>query len=319
VLPSQFIASSENRLSLEANKSPDNDYIAGYEGDWNNLCVWIKPRNLGELYSKMIDQAKNVIIVSQNCGEHNHLGTCRGWVKDNISILHDKEAHDYFRHKILEPGRAGYDFIDDKIPHWEFAMEPEQITNLERYCNERGKRTVMISTGDWGGFIPAMLYKKMYEKNDLRPEGITFNMYWSCHPFYESEFLRIPVASFEYGADVFVEEFRKLMGSIDFSRKDGEYLLWSDEFSWTRAMNPATRFESWGFPTVYRTDMPSDIWCFGWDQHENPRNPTREYILPKIKQRHGRFREFRHFVSLDELIDIACSVNKVNVTVHKPS
>ena len=314
ILPSQFIASCPNRESAEQNQNPNNLYILGHEMDWGPLCVWIKPLNLGELYAEMIDKADTIIMFSINSGPQNHLGTCRGWVKNNISILDSHTAGPEFSWLMQEPEKAGYYPMHDKIPHWEFAMDVMQIINLEKYCMARGKHTIVISSGDWCGFIPLLLFKKFYEKNGLRPTGITHHAYWSCHPFYESEFLRIPMVSFEYGAPGYVRFYREVIDSINFSEKNSEFITWDGDYNRTSAPNPAKHCESWGFPVRYRTDRPYDIWCYGWEKEEDLINPTREWIVPQLRGK-MHFREF-DYLSPNEVLNIVEPINKVEINVR---
>ena len=314
VLPSQFIASAPNLPFVEESAAPENLYVVGHEADWPDLCVWVKPLNLGELYADIIDQAKNVLILSSHSGDRNQHGTPRAFVKDNISVNGVDSGHHYW--DILKsPEKRGYQRPGDHIPHWEFAMEYQQIVNLEKYCRRRGIRTAMVSTGDWSCFIPAAAYAGFYEKNKLRPKGITFHAYWGCHPFYESEFQRIPIYNFQYGAGVFVEEFGRFLNHLPFEEKNGEYLIWSEEYNRTKAMDPAARFESWGFPTLYRTDRPYDVWQYGWNDFEDPQNPTREWIIPRLRERNG-YRRFKKYLTFDEVILLCKKTRKTNVTVY---
>lgn len=147
----------------------------------------------------------------------------------------------------------------------------------------------------------------------MRPEGITYHTYWACHPFYESEFLRIPIYNFQYGADVFVEQFGRFLDSVPFEKRDGEYLTWTEEYFRTKSMDPAARFESWGFPTTYRTDRPYDVWQYGWNGFDDPQNPTREWIIPKLKER-GVFRTFKTYLSFENVISICKGVPKTKVS-----
>ena len=66
---------------------------------------------------------------------------------------------------------------------------------------------------------------------------------------------------------------------------------------------------------MYRTGRPYDCWCYGWEQEPDPRNPTREWIVPKLKDR-KTFREFLEYVTIDELVDLAKRVRKTEVTVQ---
>ena len=316
VLPSQFIASAPDRTFVDHNVNPRCHTVVGYEADWPELCLWLKPRDLGALYDRMLDQAKNVIMVSGHSGHDNKHGTPRGWRRGPVSLLGTSEGGEGFRLRLQEPKAAGYERVDDLIPHWEFSMDGEQIEAIEEWCRVRGKRSVMISSGDWNGFLSTLLFARLYEVNGIRPTGITFNNYWCCHPYYEARFGRLPIVAFEYGADVYVEEFRKLLESVDWAARNGEYLVWSEEFNRTRAMDPAARFESWGFPTRYRTDRPYDIWQFSWEDHDDPRNPTREWIVPQLRNLEPWSGLGSH-LAVDDVIKIAREVRKTTVTIHE--
>ncbi len=50
VLPSQFIASATDSHWVEQNSDNNNLYAVGYETDWPELCIWIKPLNLFDIH-----------------------------------------------------------------------------------------------------------------------------------------------------------------------------------------------------------------------------------------------------------------------------
>jgi len=314
VLPSQFIASAPDCEFVELNSSSENIYVIGHETDWPKLCIWIKPLNLGNLYSLMLEQAKNVILVTAHAGIDNKHGTPRDFIKDNLSIISLAQGGKRFQDLIGDAESRGFKKVNDRIPHWEFAMESEQIKQIEQYCAERGKRTVTINSGDWIGFLPTLLFIALYKKNGFVATGITFNSYWCCHPYYEAELLRIPVCSFQYGSEKYVNEFRKILESIDFSQKNGEYIVWPPELNRTKSMNPRARFESWGFPTRYKSSRAYDVWCWGWSSSYDLMNPTREWIIPRLNEQTNS-PCFNAAVSVDELIGLVQSIPKTNVLI----
>lgn len=194
-------------------------------------------------------------------------------------------------------------------------MDSLQIEMMASHCKKAAKNLVIISTGDWQGFIPAKVYQRFYEKNGLQPTGVCYHDYWACHPFYEAEFLRIPVYRFQYGAGLYVDAFKKFVDSIDWQAKRAEFMTWDPSLDRTRAVNPQKRFESWGFQTIYKSVRPYDIWCFGWEGEPDPRNPTKEWIIPRLESR-KKFRKFQSYLSINELIEIAKSINKMEVRVY---
>jgi hypothetical protein len=325
VLPSQFIASSQDRRSIEDNCNDSNIYVVGHEADWDDLCIWIKPKNLGELYGEMIEKANTVVLYQHDSWpkQGNAHGTKRGFKKSNISILdpdyttkHNwmtSKKREKFLKLIQDPKGSGYERLNDKIPHWEFSMEQEQTDNIIKYCMERGKKVITISSGDWNSFISLRLFKRLYENNDIRPTGLTVNSYWCCHPFYESEFSRIPVNSFAYGADKFVEKFKKVIDSINFQTKNAEYMVWDGEWDKTKKKDPEEHFSSWGFPTTFKSIRPYDVWCYSWNQEDDVKNPTREWIIQQLKNRTS----FRKLTPLghNEFIEIMKSIEKTRVEI----
>ncbi|MBT4541038.1 hypothetical protein HOC35_05985 [Candidatus Woesearchaeota archaeon] len=325
VLPSQFIASSQNRQSVEAGADDSNIYVVGHETDWNDLCVWIKPKNLGEIYSRMVDTAETIILYQHDSWPHkkNAHGTKRGFKKSNISILDPdyttkhgwmkSEKRKEFLKLIQYPEKDNYEALHDLIPHWEFSMEQEQTENLIEYCKERGKKVITISSGDWNGFISLMLFKKLFEQNNVRPTGLTVNSYWCCHPFYESEFLRIPINSFAYGADKYVEEFRRVIDSISFAEKNTEYMVWDGCWDKTKSKNPEEHFSSWGFPTTFKSTRPYDVWCYSWNKDEDAKNPTREWIIPQLRGK-ASFRELET-LELEDFVKIMKQIEKTKVSI----
>ena len=81
-------------------------------------------------------------------------------------------------------------------------------------------------------------------------------------------------------------------------------------------MDTASRFESWGFKTIYQTDRPYDVWQNNWDNFDDLKNPTREWIVPKLKE--GSYnRKFKHFLTFEEVVSICQDVNKTDVFVSK--
>ena len=161
VLPSQLIASAPDCRFVESNSSKNNLYVIGHEADWPNLCIWIKPLSLGELYVPMIEKARNVILLSSNSGDRNQHGTPRDLKRDNLSFISRSQGGDHFSRLIGDAEFRGFETVNDAVPHWEFSMELEQILRFEAYCRERGEKTVMISSGDWIGFLPTLLFKRI--------------------------------------------------------------------------------------------------------------------------------------------------------------
>lgn len=326
ILPPQFIASAPSLEFVEQNAVSSNTYFVGHETDWQSLCIWVKPKNLAEIYQEMLEQAKVIIVYHYSPYYQGQIadGTKIKYQKGNIFVLdpdyrqdeswkNSKERKDFLR-GIGQPEEKGYLITPRLIPHWEFSMTDGQIQSLIEYGKKSGKTVIVISSGDWQGFIPTLLFQEFYRQNGLRPEGITVNDYWCCHPFYESEFLRIPVQNFQYLAPTYVAEFRQLLDSINFVRQDAEYMIWSREFDLS-VVNPETYFSNWGFPARFRSLRPYDVWRFGWEENDDLENPTRKWIVPQLKTRR-QFREFQKFLTLQDIVSIVKKVRKTFIDVH---
>lgn len=315
VLPTQFIAAAPDLSFVTRQANDENIYFVGHETDWPNLCLWIKPLDLYSLYGELLRDAKQVIILSMDCGRDNRLGTPCSFQRGNI-VINGIDGGDNYAKALGDPVRLGYRRRTQfHLPHWEFAMDQAQISNMEKACRLAGKRVAVVRFGDWGGFIPAVAYAEFFARNGVRPTGTTFHAYWACHPYYEAEFGRVPIWDFQYGADQYVAEFGGWLNSLPFEQKDGEYLVWSNAFNKLMDRSPIAHFERWGFRTTYRTERPYDVWRYARENIDDLRNPTREWVVPRLQERGGGNREFKHFLAFDDVLRIAGAVRKCSVTV----